>query len=126
MAQHSLADERTRPLSLTATSSLGGILERGGFLAARLVQDLGLVLIRIARGLDGPLGVGYELTDNRHKALTFSRMLVGVQDQGGLSQGAQVAHDMNIRALAQLDLARDRLLEFEVGHAAVGQGRAIE
>jgi hypothetical protein len=53
-------------------SSLGGVLEPGGFLAARLVQDLRLVLIRIARGLDGPLRVGYQLTDNRYEALTFS------------------------------------------------------
>ena len=39
--------------------SLGGVLERGGFLTARLVQGLCLVLIRIARGLDGPLGISH-------------------------------------------------------------------
>ena len=65
--------------------SLGGVLERGGFLAARLVEDLRLVLIRIARGLDGPLGIGHQLADDRDEALTLSRMLVGVQDEGGLS-----------------------------------------
>src|SRR3954454_2303602 len=112
--------------TLKAFPSLGGVLERGGFLAARLVEDLRLVLIRVARGLDGSLGVSHQLADHYNEALTLSRMLVGVQDQGGLSQGAQIAHDLGIGALPQLGLARDRLFEFEGGDAAVGQGRAIE
>ena len=53
-------------------------------------------------------------------------MLVGVQDDGGFSQGAQVADDLGVGTLPQLVLARDRLLEVEVGHAAMGQGRATE
>src|SRR5215218_9236972 len=115
-----LADERTCPLSLTAPSSLDGVLERGGFPAARLVQDLRLVLIRIARGLDGPRGVGHQITDNRNEALTLCGMLVGVQDDGGFPQGAQIAHDLRIRALTQFALARDRLFQLEVGHSAMG------
>ena len=64
--------------------------------------------------------------DDRNKSLTLSRVLVGVQDQGGLSQGAQIAHDLGIGALAQLAVLRDRLFEVEVGHAAMAQGWATE
>ena len=92
--------------TLKALSSLGGVLERSGFRAARLVQDLRLVLIRIARGLDGPRGVGHQITNDRNEALTLCGMLVGVQDDGGFPQGAQIAHDLNIRALTQFALAR--------------------
>ena len=53
-------------------------------------------------------------------------MLVGVQDQSGLSQGAQIAHDLGIGALPQLTVLRDRLFEFEVGHTAMAQGWATE
>src|SRR5215212_5368026 len=53
-------------------------------------------------------------------------MLVGVQDDGGLSQGAQIAHHLGIGVLPQLAVLRDRLFEFKVSHAAVGQGRATE
>src|SRR4051794_20111833 len=58
--------------------SLGWVLERGGVRAARLVQGLRLVLIRVARGLDRPLGVGRQLADDRDEAPTLSPMLVGV------------------------------------------------
>src|SRR3954454_2300658 len=115
-----LADERTCPLSLMAPSSLGGVLERGGFPAAHLVQDLRLVLIRVARGLDGPRGVGHQIMNYRNEALTLCGMLVGVQDDGSLSQGAQIAHDLGVCTLPQLDLARDRLFQLEVGHSAMG------
>src|SRR4051794_39619971 len=111
---------REWPKPLKAFSSLGGVLERSGFLAARPVQGLRLVLVCVARGLDGSLGVGHQLADYRNEALTLSRMLVGVQDQGGLSQGAQIAHDLRICTLPQLDLARDRLFQLEVGHSAMG------
>src|SRR5215207_10886227 len=107
-----LAGKRSRPLSLTAAFLPSGVLERGGVRAAHLVQDLRLVLICIARSLDRPLGVVHQLTHNRNKSLTFGGMLVGVQDQGGLSQGAQVAHDLGIGALPQLAFLRDRLFEF--------------
>ena len=35
-------------------------------------------------------------------------------------------HFLNVLPKAQHDLARDGLLEFEVGHATMGQGRATE
>src|SRR3954452_23944369 len=62
----------------SALSSLGGVLEHGGCPTAHLVQDLRLVLIRIARGLDRSRGVSYQLADDRNKALTFGRMPVGL------------------------------------------------
>src|SRR5215212_9532412 len=117
-----LADERTCSLSLTARSSLGGVLERGGFLAARLVQELRFVLIRVTRGLDGSLGIGHELTDDRHEALTFSRMLVGVQDHGGFPQGAQITYDLDIGGPAELGLLQDRFFELGISNLAVRHG----
>src|SRR4051794_27820883 len=110
----------------SALSSLGGVLEHGGCPMAHRVQDLRLVLIRIARGLDRSRGVSHQLADDRNKALTFGRMPVGLQDKGGFAQRAQIAHDLGIRALAQPVLTRDRRFEVEVGHAAMGQRRAAE
>src|SRR3954466_7389895 len=110
----------------SALSSLGGVLEHGGCPTAHRVQDLRLVLIRIARGLDRSRGVSHQLADDRNKALTFGRMPAGLQDEGGFAQRAQIAHDLGIRALAQPVLTRDRRFEVEVGHAAMGQRRAAE
>src|SRR3954467_8880003 len=58
----------------SALSSLGGVLEHGGCPMAHRVQDLRLVLICIARGLDRSRGVSHQLADNRSKALTFGLM----------------------------------------------------
>jgi hypothetical protein len=51
-------------------------------------------------------GVGHQITDNRNDALTLRGMLVRAQDDGGFPQGAQIAHDLNIRALTPFALAR--------------------
>src|SRR5829696_1449401 len=111
---------------LQSLPSLGGVLKRSGFAAACFVQGLRLILIRIARGLDRTRGIGHQLADDGNQPLTLSRVLVGVQDDGGFPQGAQVAHDLGIGALAQLAVLRNRLFEFKVGHTAMAQGWATE
>ena len=50
---------------------------------------------------------------------TLGRMLLGIQNDRRLAKGAQIAHDLAVRALPKLAMRWDRLLQLQFSDTAI-------